>query len=217
MACLIEQMAFSDNDVSLEAAGNEYEVEIYAILRNPKEIEDRATSSEIQEQWGVYVPKTAKNAGDGRIRVRYTQKQGEEPSYVFCSKTDGGEKGDKEVENVVCSDQFLQFRIMSEQGLKKVRYNVPHLLESIQTNIVYQVDRFRNKDGEMIPWHKIDAEVEPGTRISKEDIPFDCEELIIVTPEAKRNDPALRKKIGDLYEKYFRSGNEIVETEAQTA
>lgn len=214
MACLIEQMAFSGGEeISLEAAGNEYEVEIYAILRNPLEIEERATSREVQEQWGVFVPKTAKNASEGTLRVRYTQIEGEDPSYVFCTKTAATEKGRPEVEDPVCPEQFQQLRKMAEQGLKKVRYNVPHLLESTQTNIVYQVDRFRTKDGEIVPWHKIDAEVAPGTRITAEDIPFDCEELIIVTPEAKANDPALKKKIGELYEKYFRSGNELVETQ----
>jgi len=188
-------------------------VEISASLRNPLEIEERATSHEVQEQWGVFIPKTDKNASEGTLRVRYTQIEGEEPSYVFCTKTAATDKGRPEVEDPVCPEQFQQLRKMAGQGLKKVRYNVPHLLESTQTNIVYQVDRFRNKEGEIIPWHKIDAEVAPGTPITEADIPFDCEELIIVTPEAKKNDPALAKKIGELYAKYFRSGNELVEAE----
>lgn len=210
---LIEQMAFhrmDEPDVSLESADREYEIEIYAILRNPDEVIQKATSHEMQEQWGVFVPKTDKNAGSGTLRVRMTILPEQEPTYVFCTKTEGDEQGRAEVEDPVQAGQFQQLRIMADQGLRKTRYNVPHFLESTATNIVYQVDMFRNKKGELVPWTKIDAEVAPGTQISPEDIPFQYDELIIVTPEKKKMDEELRRKVGRLYAAYFRSDNELI-------
>jgi hypothetical protein len=211
--CLIEQLAFhrfEQSEVSTEAASNEYEVEIYVRLKNPDEVVEKASSHELQEQWGCFIPKTDRNAGSMSMRVRMTQLVDEEPGYVFCSKTDGGELGRKEVEHDSCRDQFEQFRMAADQGLKKIRYNVPHHLESIATDIVFEVDMFRNKAGELVPWTKIDAEVAPGTPIRPEDIPFECDEIIIVTPEAKKADPELRERIGKLYAKYFRSDNELI-------
>jgi hypothetical protein len=210
---LIEQLAFhrfEQSEVSNEAASKEYEVEIYVRLKNPDEVVQKASSHELQEQWGCFIPKTDKNAASMAIRVRMTQLVDEEPGYVFCSKTDGGELGRDEVEHDSCRAQFDQFRLAADQGLKKIRYNVPHHLESIATDIVYEVDVFRNKAGELVPWTKIDAEVQPGTPIRIEDIPFECEEIIIVTPEAKKSDAELRDKIGKLYAKYFRSENELI-------
>lgn len=210
---LIEQLAFHRMDqpeASLEAADREYEIEIYAILRNPDEVIQKATSYEMQEQWGVFVPKTAKNAGSGTLRVRMTIMPDQEPTYVFCTKTEGDEQGRAEVEDPVQPGQFQQLRIMADQGLRKTRYNVPHYLESVATNIVYQVDMFRNKDGTLVPWAKIDAEVAPGTVIRPEDIPFQYDELIIVTPEAKKMDEELRRKVGRLYAAYFRTENELI-------
>lgn len=211
--CLIEQLAFhrfEQAEVSTEAAGHEYEIEIYVRLKNPDEVVEKSTSHELQEQWGCFIPKTDKNAASMSTRVRMTQLVDAEPDYVFCSKTDAGELGRKEVEHASCRDQFDQFRMAADQGLKKIRYNVPHHLETIATDIVYQVDMFRNKKGELVPWTKIDAEVQPGTSIREEDIPFACDEIIIVTPEAKKSDPALRERIGKLYAQYFRSDNELI-------
>jgi len=211
--CLIEELAFhrfEQSEVSTEATGNEYEIEIYVILKNPDEVVAMASSHELQEQWGCFIPKTDKNAASMAMRVRMTQLVDEEPGYVFCSKTDAGKLGRKEVEHDSCRDQFDQFRAAADQGLKKIRYNVPYHLESIATDIVYQVDMFRNKAGELVPWTKIDAEVEPGTLIRPEDIPFEYDEIIIVTPESKKEDAALRERVGKLYAKYFRSENELI-------
>lgn len=210
---LIEQLAFhrfEETEVSTEATGMEYEVEIYVRLKNPDEVVEKSTSHELQEQWGCFIPKTARNAASMSTRVRMTQLADAEASYVHCSKTDAGELGRKEVEHASCRDQFEQFRMAADQGLKKIRYNVPHHLEATATDIVYQVDMFRNKEGVLVPWTKIDAEVAPGTPIREEDIPFECDEIIIVTPEAKKSSPELRERIGRLYAKYFRSDNELI-------
>lgn len=188
----------------------EYEVEIYVRLKNPDEVVEKSTSHELQEQWGCFIPKTARNAASMSTRVRMTQLADAEASYIHCSKTDAGELGRKEVEHTSCRDQFEQFRMAADQGLKKIRYNVPHHLEATATDIVYQVDMFRNKEGVLVPWTKIDAEVAPGTPIREEDIPFECDEIIIVTPEAKKSSPELRERIARLYAKYFRSDNELI-------
>lgn len=213
---IIETLAFhrfEAAEVSTEATQNEYEIEIYLIPEDDAAVDEiiaMATSNELQEQWGVFVPKTKANAGSGTFRVRMTQRADEEAEYVFCSKTDGGDKGRKEVEHPSCNDQFEQFRIIADQGLKKMRYRVPHYLPGADLNICYEVDMFRNKEGAIVPWIKVDAEVAPGTKINPADIPFRYKELLIVTPETKKSDAALRERIGRLYAKYFRSENELI-------
>lgn len=210
--CLIEQLAFhrmNQPEASMEAEGHEYEIEIYIIPANLDEIISKSTGHELQEQWGVFVPKTEANAGSCSIRVRMTQKANEEPEYIFCTKTEGGEQGRKEVEDVVCSGQFEQFRIAADQGLKKMRYFVPSAL-SDGTQMVFEVDVFRNKSGDVVPWIKIDAEVEPGTKVTIDDLPFEVTDSIVVTPEEKKRNLALRERIGKLYAEFFRSSNELI-------
>lgn len=211
MTSLIERMAFEGGDeVSLESSNVEYEVEIYLDGFDLAEIQAKATSRESQDQWGIYVPKTDKNATSGNIRVRKTSYPDDTVTYVMATKTELGEDGKDEFQLPTLVKQFEQFELLADQGLVKVRYTVPHELDNgIKFN--WEVDVFYNKHGELVPWAKIDAEIEKGTAIAPTDIPFAHTELLWVTPEAKANNVGgIKEKVGALYAKYFRTENKHV-------
>lgn len=68
--CLIEQLAFhrfEQAEVSTEASTDEYEIEIYVRLKNPDEVAQKASSHELQEQWGCWIPKTDKKIGRAHV------------------------------------------------------------------------------------------------------------------------------------------------------
>lgn len=205
---LIEQMAFVQvSDSSLEAAGVEYENEIYLRGFDINEIKAKATSHEGQEQWGIYVPKADGNASSGSIRVRKTIDMEGGSIFELATKTEMGEKGKFETEIPSIEEMFVQFQMLADQGLVKIRYNIPGQLDD-GTTFVYQVDCFWNKDGNLVPWCKIDAEFTNPVTLNPEEIPFGREEIIIVTPESKtENANGLKEKIAGLYEEFFRSKN----------
>lgn len=209
---IIEQLAFQDTGgASFEAAKVEYEIEVYLEGFDLEEVKSKASSYEVQEQWGIYVPKTEQNASGGSMRVRRTDTEGNESVFVHTTKLERKGAGKPEHEVVAHPDLFEMYKLMADQGLIKTRYNVPAELTN-GTKYVLEVDVFYNKVGELVPWCKIDAEFpeDAEVKLTKEDIPFSHTDLIICTPEQKGADTALAKKIGSLYEKYFRTPNVAV-------
>jgi len=209
---IIEQLAFQDTGGdSFEAAKVEYEIEIYLEGFDIEEVKAKASSYEVQEQWGIYVPKTEQNASGGSMRVRRTDVTQAESAFVHTTKLERKGAGKPEHEVAAHEDLFDMYKLMADQGLIKTRYNVPAELAN-GTKYVLEVDVFYNKLGELIPWCKIDAEFPEGAdvKLTKEDIPFSYSDIIICTPEQKGEDKALAKRISALYEKYFRTPNVAV-------
>jgi len=208
---LIEQMAFyRESTPSFESSQQEYEIEIYLKGYDIDEVRSKSTYNELQEQWGVYVPKTAENAAAGSMRARSTILPGEdEPKYEFAVKIDEGEKGKEEDENDCSAARFLMMKKLADQGLIKNRFKIPSTLEN-GTHYTLECDAFTNARGELVPWLKIDAEVPEGSELKPTDIPLTYDEIIIVTPGEKADNPELGKKIGALYTEFFRSKNPLV-------
>lgn len=211
--CLMEQLAFgSDNEESFEASGVEYENEIYLRGYDIDEIKAKASSYEGQEQWGIFVPKTPQNASSGSLRVRRTDCPDGRTIYEDACKTNLGPEGKLEDEKLVTSTRFNQFKLLADQGLIKTRYVVDSTLEDKDVNFKFELDVFYNKRGELVPWVKIDAELPQGVELEPGDIPFKYEEIIIITPASKAaNTGGINAKVGELYEKYFRTPNVHVE------
>lgn len=207
--CLIEKLAFTQlSESSFEATELEYEIEIYLEGYDIEQIRSMSTGAEAQAQWGIYVPKSEKNATSGSIRVRKTENLAtEDVKYIRTTKTNKKDKGNLENERETDQTEFEQFEQMSEEGLIKTRYFVPIRLEDQGIEVTLEVDAFTNKAGVFVPWVKIDAEVEQGVEIRPEHIPFTYKKMHIVTPERKQTDKALVEEIGKLYEEYFRSKN----------
>lgn len=209
---LIEQMAFHRDDApSFESAAQEWEIEIYLKGYDIDEVRSKSTYNELQEQWGIYVPKSDENAAAGSMRARSTIVAGEEdPKYEFAVKIDEGEKGKGEDEDACSPARFLMLKKLADQGLIKNRFNINSTLEN-GTQYVLECDAFSNHKGELVPWLKIDAELPEGSTLTPGDIPLRYEEIIIVTPGEKAKNPELGKKIGALYNEYFRTKNVLVE------
>jgi len=206
---IIEQLAFhGGSSDSFEAAKVEYEIEIYLEGFDIEEIKASAASYEVQEQWGIYVPKTDQNASGGSMRVRRTDTEGGESKFENTTKLERPGQGKPEHETDAHPDLFEMYKLLADQGLIKTRYNVPATLQD-GTEYTLEVDVFYNKKGELVPWCKIDAEFPEGSevKLTKEDIPFSYSDIIICTPEQKGEDKGLAKRIGELYVKYFRSPN----------
>lgn len=209
MSHLFEQLAFHDggSDESFESSMIEYENEIYLSGFNIDQVVAMAASREGQEQWGIFVPKTSKNATSGNLRVRKTIDQEGEIVYEFTTKTSQGAKG--KLEKNLDADEVLfeQFQLLADQGLVKTRYVIPYELDD-GTKFKFEVDVFYNSKGELVPWVKVDAELPEGYALNPEQIPFTREEILIVTPASKQdNTDGINEKIGKLYEDYFRTSN----------
>lgn len=212
MSSLIEDMVFPSSAPSFEADSHEYEIEFYLENFDLEQVRSMASSHEGQEQWGTFVPKCAENDSSASIRVRRTIHPDGKETFVFCTKTEGGEKGKVEVEEASTAEQLNQFRRFCTQGLVKTRYNIPGQLKD-GTDVLWEVDVFMNSKGKVVPWAKIDLELEAqrpqGIEVS--DIPFNHDSLIMVTPEQKANGNPNAEKIAKLYETYFRTSNVYVE------
>lgn len=181
---------------SMEAAVNENEVEFYIQKPNMDQIGSMSVGKEAQEQWGVFVPKSAKNAAEGSIRVRQIIKADEEPVYELTGKEflPNGTKNEYDVE--ANADLFKFFRMIANDGMKKDRYFLP--VEVNGTNLTLEVDVPYEKTG-VSEWIKVDLEFPEGfgsipDRSALEKlIPFSYEgALVLVTPsdKAEKNEVA---------------------------
>lgn len=166
---LTQGFNFAMEDDSSGVTSTETEYVFYAKLADPSILE-KASRIEAHEQWSFKVPKTDKNAAEGRMRIRKTVVDGRE-EYVLTMKTELKDPGAlntqtnsstpmasqsmREVGLEASNDAFEMFKRMSDQGMIKTRYNLP--VEG--TDLVFEVDRFVLANGEYSQWVKVDLEV----------------------------------------------------------
>ena len=147
----------------------EIEHMFYAKVSSPETLLN-ALCVEIQEQWGLWSPKTDKNAGSGSNRVRKTiTKQivagqianaDDQVQYVMTTKLKLPDGSSLEVP-VESSEAGLQaFRLLAESGMIKHRYRFP--IDG--TDMTWEVDMFIEPgesihSGKYVGWAKIDLEV----------------------------------------------------------
>lgn len=198
--------------ISMESAGtgvvNEIELEIYGRLKDLEQLKALAASTEPQEQWGIYIPRTDKNNATGNQRVRYTPTD----EYVHTSKIKY-DNGNDEV-NTKCTEQLMDhYRKFADSGLKKIRYVVP----VPDTELCYEVDVFENENG-ISNWVKVDLELPPGYEIDTiPNMPFDLEDIRIIQPGIKnKEDLDFVRKLFD-EEFNLRLPKENVSTESYTS
>jgi len=175
-----------------------------------------AVHTEFQEQWQIKVPKTDENSGSARIRSRYSVGLDGVKSYVLTSKLKM-ESGESEVEIPSSPDSHHHFKVISDQGMRKVRYVFP--IGDSELN--FEVDvYFNSKDADentprtdetFSPWVKVDIEVpegskldatigEDGTTISL-NFPFQFEKII--TKAMAEKDNAIQVLMNSLYDDVF--------------
>ena len=97
---------------------------------------------------------------------------------------------------------YDQFTLLPDEGMRKLRCVV-----QVDDDIQLEVDVFETLAGDPVDWVKIDIEMNDGERLTeervKELIPFSYEDIIIVTPGGKDENPELMKKLDELYKSHF--------------
>lgn len=164
----------------------EKEIEIYGTMRNMNDL-DAASGWEIQEQWGLYVPGCEENAGSGNVRVRMSQRNTGEPTYVLTTKVKAA-NGNLECEAPSSVDMFNLFKILASSGLRKKRYYFP----IAGTEMEFEVDVFTGPTGAPVPHVKIDLEVRgnppPGFDFGNLTLPFEMSDIRIIAPGRKNDE-----------------------------
>ena len=169
-----------------------------------------AKSMEHHEQWELKFPKTDKNGGSGRIRIRKVVREGFPPEYTQTSKTkDPSSGGNVEITVPVSEALFNQFRIMSENGMRKDRYHYP--VED-GSDRVYEVDMFLKHDSQAgakqyYEWCKIDLEVD-DMNAAMPPLPEGFAD-IISAPFGKRTDEE-EARVTSLYHNEFTAKNPFI-------
>lgn len=230
MDTVFERMMFGNLSTtsSFEATEREYEVEVYVEGLDIDAIDSSKLSKELQEQWSVYIPKGPENITDGRIRVRKSVKMERQyewdPKVVdhyLTIKTNDRDGGDLESEIEIEKLVFDQFTELANQGMVKTRYFFPFEYEGLE--FVAEVDTFKNDQGEYIPWVKIDIEYPEGYDYSTHPLTHDVlpsilqpaspDKVHVVSPEDPKDVP-VRKKVKEIYDRYFLKPNKHLDTEA---
>lgn len=210
----IKDYQLSMEDDSSGVTSKETEYVYYAKLIDPS-ILDKATMVEDQEQWNIKVPKTDKNAAEGRLRVRKTTKDNT-VQYVMTMKVESQALGAVNTQNntsVVTASQsmrevgleasedaFEMFKLISDNGMIKTRYSLP--VED--TDLVFEVDRFVLSNGEYSDWVKIDLEVK-GQLNELPKLPNSFSDVIYNQKDKQTNGE--KELIWKLYEEVFLTKN----------
>lgn len=184
-------------------ANKELEYEFYARLVNPEELK-QAQAVEEHEQWEIQVPRTDKNSLGGKLRIRKTIKgEGAAPEFVLTTKTKMADGSSIEVPVPTTEDNFLQFKYLSEGGMKKTRYVFP--IEG--SDKIWEVDVFHKPGGGHWEWVKIDLEVDS---MDGQIPPFPIELADIITNQKGERTEEEERKIQSLFEYEFITKNEFL-------
>jgi hypothetical protein len=174
-------------------AVEEIEYVFYARLPEPVKPPMGFGFAEHQEQWEFKISKTDLNGGQGGIRIRKTQQihiRGKvPPEYVITTKVRKPDGSNTEVAVPTTEDNFEQFRILSDRGMIKNRYEYTIPDEAVPVGLgkglKWEVDMFLKPDGTFFPWVKIDLEVKKfasptqGAERELPPFPFQAEEWIL--------------------------------------
>jgi hypothetical protein len=196
-------------------AFEEIEYVFYARLPETVQVPKGWGYSEHQEQWEFKIPKTDLNGGQGGIRVRKTQRiniRGKvPPEYVITTKVRKPDGSNTEVAVPTTEDNFEQFRVLSDRGMIKNRYEfaIPDdaVPPGVGTKLRWEVDFFLKPDGTFFPWVKLDLEVRKRVADMSElpPFPFQAEEWILgQTGERGAEEEA---KLRAIYDEMFLAKN----------
>lgn len=160
-----------------------------------------ATEWEDHDQWEIKLPKTEQNSAAGRMRVRKITYPDGRVNYVRTTKIKIGGK-EKEVEAASSDDEFQMFRMLAPAGMVKRRFYFPIAGRTER----WEVDVFKNAQGEFYRWVKIDLEIHNVNDLPPMNFP---EGLIDETRVAQASDPEEEKKqlISELYQRVFLTTN----------
>lgn len=157
---------FREIYLSLEEANpaevtREKEYMFFFYLQDPSVLNSLTTKAK-QEQWQILIPKSEDNLRGGSIRVR---KEVTDMGVKFTQtyKLWDDEPGKDEIEYEIPQEVFEAHRALCSNGQIKTRYTIPIDgtlgLGPNGKALAWQVDVFKDKQGVVIPWVKVDLEV----------------------------------------------------------
>lgn len=201
-----------------KATAQEDEVVIYCKITDFDGLK-QAISKEQHEQWEIRSDK-------GRMRVRKTIKDGLNPTYDITYKVkvpDSTISSNHESTFEITEEQFNTFKSIASIGMVKDRFNfnvnsvridTESGIRDVETHgLVYEVDVFKDEQGNYKEWCKIDLEVNKllddintnnkdikqfSLLIKTINLPFKPTDNIM-----DNKDPVIKKQIEKLYDDYF--------------
>lgn len=165
----------SATPLSTEAAEVEIEHVLFARLSNVGDLKN-AISVEKQVQYEYRII-DKNNVPKGTLRSREIN-NGEK--YILCIKTYREDRtGVDEIFDEVSDDMHQAIGLLADRYLEKTRYSFPVKVvhQGEELDLKFEVDVFKNKDGQLEDLVKIDFEV-PSKDITLPELPFNVEELI---------------------------------------
>lgn len=175
----------SNEDV-LNLTQNEVELTIYAKVPNIDVLEGLAAERQRMEQWSIPV-----DSEHGRLRIRKI----DDLQMLLTSKTfRPGVFGALEHTTSIIKGQYENIRRMAVDGHYKTRLVIPFVSHPYR----WEVDLYYNGQGGFSRWVKIDLEGFDINREVPEELPFDCEYIILSDdPNISEAD---KRQIDDLWE-----------------
>lgn len=193
----------------------------------------KAAEIEMHDQWEIKQPKGRIRVRKTVVLKSLTDSgivapEGQTALYVQTIKTRdtaAGIAGGTEINSEINKDFFESFKAMAPQGMVKTRYTVPtnkivvkigEDTTEIKVDSYFEIDVFSDKDGKPHEWCKVDVEVNsileaiakefPGVKdanfeIDTGNLPFDPANVIFGKDEVSK------KKVSELYDKYFLTFN----------
>lgn len=198
---------FRELYLSLEEANpatavRELEYMFFFCIADPKVLEGIPTKAK-QEQWQLLINKSQENLKGGIIRVRKSVSD-DGVQFTQTYKLFDSEPGRDEIEHEVAQEIFEAHRALCGKGQSKTRYSVAidgtDGLGPGGSGLVWEIDVFRDSEGKVIPWVKVDLEV---ARELKEipKFPFDHTHAILNQrgQRTEAEDAQVRKLLDDEY------------------
>lgn len=198
---------FRELYLSLEEAApatvqREKEYMFFFYLQDPSVLNSLTTKTK-QEQWQILTPKSEDNLRGGIIRVR---KEVSDMGVKFTQtyKLWDDEPGKDEIEFEIPQEVFEAHRALCTNGQIKTRYTIA--IEGTSglgpggNPLAWQIDVFKDPQGEVIPWVKVDLEVKEAL----EQIPkFPLEHTQAILHQrgerTEAEETQVRKLLDDLY------------------
>jgi hypothetical protein len=205
-----------------EASNKQRETEIvlYARIHNFDNLK-LADKKESHEQWSI-------NAPFGKVRVRKTTSPELAPKFESTVKTRNGKLGvnDGDETNLACDENYFEsFKAISSEGMIKDRFVFKASKVTMKgatgdqnlnanEDIAFEVDVFKDKQGNYLPYVKIDIEINKlmarlgQSKLDTTRLKFDISirQLPLQLTDVIRGDDEsedARSFIKELYSKYF--------------
>lgn len=147
----------------------EIELVFYAKVDN-LDWTQQAAETELQEQWEVRLPARHDPNGSGVVRTRAVNNSEYSIGMKYRTK---GKEGSLEVEHPITKEMFDVYKLFATSGFIKRRHKFP----VPDSDLVWEVDLYYDRDGKPFDWVKIDLEV-PNMSVERPPYPIPFVQIV---------------------------------------